>query len=125
MSTIWAFDQIENKHILYRRKNCMKKFSESLREHTKSIIDFEKKKMLPLTKEELKSYQDAKVCYICVKRISQKLPKNKNYQKVRDHCHYTGKYKDPANSICTLKFNVTNEIPVFFITVQTMIIFLL
>ena len=27
--------------------------------------------MLPLTKEELKSYQDAKVCYIC-----EKNPKN-------------------------------------------------
>ena len=35
----------------------------------KNIIDFEKKKVLPLTKEELKSYQDAKVCYICRKGI--------------------------------------------------------
>ena len=31
----------------------MKKFCESLREHAKYIIDFEKKKMLPLTKEEI------------------------------------------------------------------------
>ena len=29
MSTIWAFDHIENKHILYRREDCMKKFCES------------------------------------------------------------------------------------------------
>ena len=29
----------------------MKKFCKSLREHTKNIIDFEKKKMLPLTKK--------------------------------------------------------------------------
>ena len=34
----------------------MKKFYESLREHVKNIIDFEKKKMLPLTKEELESH---------------------------------------------------------------------
>ena len=26
MSTIWAFDNIKNKHTLYRRKNCMKMF---------------------------------------------------------------------------------------------------
>ena len=39
----------------------MKKFCEFLREHAKNIIDFEKKKMLPLTKEELKSHQDAKL----------------------------------------------------------------
>ena len=28
--------------------------------------------MLPLTKEELKSYQDAKLCYICEKKNSKK-----------------------------------------------------
>ena len=43
----------------------MKMFCTSLREYTKNIIDFEKKKMLLLTKEELKSHQVAKVCYIC------------------------------------------------------------
>ena len=31
MSTIWVFDNIENKHTLYRGKDCMKKFCESLR----------------------------------------------------------------------------------------------
>ena len=47
----------------------MKKFVSSLREHAKNIIDFEKKKMLPLTKEKLKLHQDTKVCHICGKRI--------------------------------------------------------
>ena len=67
MSTIWVFDHIENKHTLYRGKDCMKKFFESLKENVKNIIDFEKKKLLPFTKENLKSHQDAKVCYICGK----------------------------------------------------------
>ena len=40
-STICTFDHIENKHNLYRGKNYMKKFSESLSEHAKNIIDFE------------------------------------------------------------------------------------
>ena len=44
MSAIWAFDHIENKHTLYIRKDCMEKFSSSLREQTKNIIDFGKKK---------------------------------------------------------------------------------
>ena len=44
MSTIWKFDHIENKHTLYREKNCMKKFCTSLREHTKNIIDLKRKK---------------------------------------------------------------------------------
>ena len=45
MSTIWGFDHIEDKHTLYRRKDCMKKFCTSLRKRAKYIIDFEKKKM--------------------------------------------------------------------------------
>ena len=42
MSTIWAFDHLENKHSFYRRKVCMKIFSESLREHAKNVIEFVK-----------------------------------------------------------------------------------
>ena len=42
----------------------MKKFCKSSREHAKNIISFEKKEMLSLTKELLKSHQDPKVCYI-------------------------------------------------------------
>ena len=55
MSTIWSFDNIENKHTSYRGEDCMKKFCESLREHSKNIINFEEKKMLPLTKKEIKT----------------------------------------------------------------------
>ena len=57
---------------------------------------------------------DAKVCYICGKRISKKLPNILNHWKVRDYCHYTGKYRGAVHSICNLKFNVPNEIPVVF-----------
>ena len=86
MSTIWGFDHIENKYTLYHRKDCMKKFRESLREHAGNIISFEKKKMLLLTKEELKLHQDAKVCFVCGERNWKKPSKSVIYQKVRDHC---------------------------------------
>ena len=66
------------------------------------------------TKEESKSHQDAKVCYICRKRILKKLSKSINYQTVRDHCHFTGKHRGAAHSICNLRFNVANEIPAVF-----------
>ena len=70
--------------------------------------------ILPLTNEELDSYQDVKVCYICRKRILKKIFKDKNYRKVRDHCHYAGKYRYAAHSTCNSNFNVPNEIPVVF-----------
>ena len=70
---------------------------------------------IPLPKEELKSYKYAKVCYICGKRIIKfKEFKDKNYRKVKDHFHYTCKYRGTVHSICNLKFNVPNEIPVVF-----------
>ena len=56
-SRIMAFNNIENRYTLYHGEDCMKKFCESLREHTRTIIDFEKIKMLFLTKEELESHQ--------------------------------------------------------------------
>ena len=51
MSIIWAFDHIENKHTLCCGKDYMKKFCKSLKEHTENIINFEREKMLPLTKK--------------------------------------------------------------------------
>ena len=38
MSTMSSFKSIENKHDVYRCKDCVKKFCESLREHTMKII---------------------------------------------------------------------------------------
>ena len=48
------------------------------------------------------------------KRILKKLSKSVNYWKVRDHRHYTAKYRGAAHSICNLKFSLPNEVPVVF-----------
>ena len=70
--------------------------------------------MLPLTKEELKLHKDPKVCNFCGKRFLKTFSNNKHYRKVRDDRYYTSKCRGAAPSICNLKFNVPNEIPVFF-----------
>ena len=44
MSTTSLSKSIENKHGVYRGKDCMKKFCETLREHAMKIIKFKKKK---------------------------------------------------------------------------------
>ena len=36
------------------------------------------------------------------------------YQKVRDHCHYTGKFRGAAHSICNLRYKITKKIPIVF-----------
>ena len=89
----------------------MKKFAKDLREHVSKIINYEKKKMIPLTTEEKIYHNKRKICYICKKEFNNN--DKKNY-KVRDHCHYTGKYRGAAHNICNLRYKVPKEIPVVF-----------
>ena len=72
------------------------------------MINYEKIEMIPLTEEENKSYENQKYCYICKKGFT------KDNKKVRDHCHYTGKYRGAAHSICNLRYKIPKEIPVVF-----------
>ena len=56
-----------------------------------------------------------KKCPICKKEFcynKNEEKKFKLYQKVRDHCHYTGKFRGAAHSICNLRYKVPQEIPV-------------
>ena len=109
--TSCSFDESKNKLNYYRGKNCMKKFCKDLKEHATRIINYEKKKIIPLTKEEKINYNDQKVCYICKKEFDT--IDKKNYI-VRDHCHYTGKYRRAVHNICNLRYKVPKEIPVLF-----------
>ena len=73
----------------------MRKSCSSLREHAKrkkyNVPFPKKKKMLSLTKKELKLHEDVTARYICGTRFPKKFTKDKKYGKVRDHCHFTGK----------------------------------
>ena len=91
----------------------MKNFCLDLRKHATEIINYEKKKMIPLTKEGKKMHNEKNVCYICKKRFSTD-DKNKKYHKVIDHCHYTGKYRGAAHDICNLRYKILKEIPEVF-----------
>ena len=48
----------------------MKKFCKDLREHATKKINYEKKDMTPLTKEEEETCNNQKVCYICEKEFN-------------------------------------------------------
>ena len=62
----------------------MKKFCESLREqHALKVINFKKKKMKLLTKEQHESYENTKICYICKEIFENKYFKDNKYRKVK------------------------------------------
>ena len=71
----------------------MKKLCESLRKDTMELINFKKKKMKLLTKEQQDLYENAQICDICKQKFENKYVKDKKYRKVRDHCHYRGEYR--------------------------------
>ena len=81
----------------------MEMFYKDLKEHATKIINYDKKEMIPLNDKENKSCEKQKECYICKKRFSTG-DDNKKYHKVWDHCHYTGKYRRAAHSVCSLRY---------------------
>ena len=74
---------IENKHHVYRGKDCMKKFCDSLREHAIEIMRFKKKKMKLLTNMQQESYETAKICYVCPEKCEDEYAKDKQYCKIK------------------------------------------
>ena len=73
-----SFDESKNKISYYRGDDCMKKFCKDLREHSKKIINYEKKKVISLTTEEKVHYNEQKVCYICKKEFDDNDNNKKN-----------------------------------------------
>ena len=69
--------------------------------------------MIPLTKKEEKKYNKQKVRHICRKEFNTD-DNDKKYHKVKDHCHYTGKYRGAAHYICNLRYKSSKEIPAVF-----------
>ena len=64
--------------------------------------------MEPLTSKQIKAHSEAEVCHICLEGFKIK------DRKVRDHCHYTGKYRGAAHSNCNLQYKIPGHIPVIF-----------
>ena len=58
--------------------------------------------MKPLTPMQLER------CHICFK------PFKEDNQKVRDHCHYTSRYRGPTHMKCNLQYKIPSYIPIVF-----------
>ena len=114
MFTRCSFDKKENKLNYYRGKDCIEKLCKKLKERAMKIINYEEKEMIPLTYEENKSYKEQEACHICEEKFCMdKDDENyKNKRKVKDHCHYTGKFRGAAHSKCNLNYKIPKDIPI-------------
>ena len=77
-----------------------------LEEDVKIISELGNKKMV-ITKEEEEQFKQASNCWICGKLLNLE-------DRVRDHCHFTGRFRGAAHNRCNLKYSKPNNISVFF-----------
>ena len=77
-----------------------------LEEDVKIISELGNEKMI-ITEEEEEQFKQASNCWICHKKLNLE-------DRVRDHCHYTGRYRGAAHNLCNLKYSKPNNISVFF-----------
>ena len=61
-----------------------------------------------MNEEEEYLFQQSNSCWICKKLIDN------DDEKVRDHCHITGKFRGAAHRSCNVNFQLTKKIPVIF-----------
>ena len=100
----------ENRQTYYKCRDALTKFCKGLCETGRALFDTEMKPMNKLNKKQQSDYDNAEHCHICKKKFTA----NKNYSKVRDHDHYTGKYRGTAHSICNINYSAQVDIPVVF-----------
>ena len=77
-----------------------------LEEDVKTIAELGNRKMI-ITVEEQEQFNQASNCWICKRKLNLQ-------DRVRDHCHFTGRYRGAACNICNLKYRKPNNISVFF-----------
>lgn len=80
-------------------------FVEKLEGDIKAIFNENNLKKV-MTEEDKKDYEVATICWLCNDALGD--------DKVRDYCHFTGKYRGAAHNECNLKYKAPKFIPVFF-----------
>ena len=87
-------------------EDCLEKFIASLNEISKMIYETCQNTIkIIISPTEEAEFQQSKICYICRKSLDG--------DRVRDHCHFTGKYFGPAHNECNIKRVHNFKVPIF------------
>ena len=110
-------DKFSKDIVLYRGKNAVFKFIRSIRStfkdfkksgYCRGVIKKHFNKNLVMTAEENEKFEMTNICWICGKLISF------DDNKVRDHCHITGKYRGAAHWSCNINLKDSKKVHVIF-----------
>ena len=64
-------------------------------------------KNLIMTAEQNEEVERSNICWICGRLINSD-------EKVRDHCHITGKYRGEPHWNCNINLKINKNVPVIF-----------
>ena len=108
-----------NQEFLYRGDDAVDVFCKKINEIRDEIKEkMQEKKEIEMTDEDKKDFETATHCFFCGDKFKNSYKNEKEaekYKKVRDHCHFTAKFRGCAHSMCNLNFcNRFFKIPVFF-----------
>ena len=101
----------EDKTVLYTAKeegeDIGKKFVKSLEKDLKEVHKILKTVVpIKISEQEEESFKNADKCYACGLNLGK--------DRVRDHCHLTGKYRGAAHSKCNFRMRTPKFVPVLF-----------
>ena len=99
----------------YTGEDAMEKFVEWIEEDVKEIANIPDVEMI-FGPNELDQFNDATKCWICNEEFDDTADEKgyRKNEKVKDHCHYTGRFRGAAHNSCNLKYKKPNFIPVIF-----------
>ena len=114
---IKSFDDnvYESKLRKYTGEDAMEKFVEWIEDDVKDIANIPDVKII-FGPNELKQFNDATKCWICNEEFDDTADEKgyRKNEKVKDHCHYTGRFRGAAHNSCNLKYKKPKFIPVVF-----------
>ena len=93
--------------ITFKGKNCINKFIWWIinqNKQIKEIITNHFNSELIMTAQHEEIYNNSPICWICNEEL--------NADKVRDHCHVTGKFRGAAHNQCNLKLRIPKKFPI-------------
>ena len=102
-------EKFTNDLVVYRGIDCMSKFVDAILgeyEYCKYVMSSYFNKTLIMSAEEEKEFWEANKCWICERLFNEDDEASKTSEKVRDHCHISGKFTGAAHKGCNLNLNL-------------------
>ena len=102
-------DKYSKDIVLYRERNAVYKFIQIIineYSYCRSVMKKHFNKNLTMSAEEEEQSERSEICWICDNIIDD--------NKVRDHCHITGKYRGAAHWNCDINLKISKKLPIIF-----------